>query len=126
MFAECVTFSVHLIGTAERIGLSSGQLGNYAELRHRNDLSFLPKCSDETDGAFMLFYFNVWTVGEDFPVAYHVDISVVLYLQPDGVPRDPYSTSYLGYANASRIQGQVEDIIRDEVRAVALKVTAVQ
>jgi hypothetical protein len=126
VFAECVIPFVDVTGSAARIGLVPDRLTEYATLRLRSDLSFLPGCNEDSNGTRVFLFFTVWTVGDDYPVAYHISARARLLLVPDGVPDDPHENSYLGYANANQVLGQVEDIIRDEVRTLALKVAAVR
>lgn len=127
MWATCVRASVSLEGSAEEIGLSTSELTDYLSLRLRNDLSFLPKCTNDVtskaNAGQTVVDLRVWTVGKDYPVAYYIHLDTNVYTVAGGhsVPRDssnPFQTEYLGYGNSNSVPGSVDKIIEDSVRSL--------
>jgi hypothetical protein len=72
---DCFNPVVILGGSAEDVGLSSEELGDLLRLRLRADLPHIPLC-DNLGGPFdqALIAVTFWTVGDDYPAAYHVAI----------------------------------------------------
>lgn len=128
VFAECVFVEVSIQGSAEKIGLSKSSLDAFANLRRANDLSFLPRCDPSQVQRGVYLSFQVWTVGDDFPVAYHIsaDTYIVTYGLNDVRSTSPFVAAYLGYANATRLRGVVEDTITEVVRDFALTMVRIR
>lgn len=67
---------VQLVGTAQQLGLNLQELIDFAKLRLKNNISNISilkhaSYSDSTTWVIL----TVWTVGDDYPVAYHIQIS---------------------------------------------------
>ncbi len=121
VFADCVEFYFYLQGTAERLGVSAQSLMDIAMLRHRSDLSFLPLCGTDYDITRMSVETSVWTVGDDFPVAFHLETTTFMEVPSAGIPERPFRYAVLGYTNAAVVPSEVEDYVEDMIRALALK-----
>lgn len=124
-FVECVAFYVYVQGSAEAIGLSEASLQRYFDLRKLNDLAFVPTCGEDAGMGALLVSALVWTVGNDYPVAYHVAIDSML-VAPEGVNDNPYSDAYLGYARSTQMRGEIEGILQETVRELALQLAALR
>ena len=108
VFADCVASSVSTQGSAKQLGLDVGVLHDYVSLRLRNDLSSLPICEASTvaDQTALIIHLVAWTVGEDYPVAYHIDVQTEILgggLSGSYTPT-PYENSALGYSSAADIE----------------------
>lgn len=122
VFADCVSFYVSLQGTASNLGLSDGEVLRYAKLRHANDLSFLPACGESYELRWLTVEFLIWTVGEDYPVAFLLRTTTFLPGLPEGTSNEPFETAVLGYASAAQVSHEVEEFIQDAIRDLALLV----
>lgn len=78
---------VRTTGIADGIGLNSGDLTKYAKLRFKNNFSYIDYIEEDIlDNCILLpeieqkkigsLFITVWTVGEDYPIAYHVECKV--------------------------------------------------
>lgn len=127
LWTSCVLPTVSLQGSAESIGLTDTGLNGILGLRLRNDLSFLPRCGNdysEPKNESMLFVdLAVWTVGDDYPVAYHVELTTYQFSMVHSIPRqfnEPFTTAYLGYARSTDVSGELNKIIEEIVRDMAI------
>lgn len=124
VWATCVREGVLTQGTVEKLEMTKDELGSYLSLRVRNDLSFLPKCTndlrDNKNAGQLIITLHVWTVGDSYPVAY--DIKLTTYLAsvgPHKVPaslNEPFSTEYLGYGNSDSVPNSIDHVIEESVR----------
>ena len=123
VFADCVYSVVNLQGTAEKINVSAITLLEHALLRLRNDIGSLPICGDSTiDGqTVMTIYFTVWTVGEDYPTAYHIDARTSIFGGGLSEYYEAYTDAVLGYANAVDMEDQAKKSIADIVSSLAVE-----
>ncbi|MEX0958010.1 MAG: hypothetical protein WDZ63_01840 [Burkholderiales bacterium] len=83
------------------IGLSSAQMSDYLRLRYRNNFADIPYV-ELTEGLFGSEEINrtrgrlwcaVWTVGDSYPVAFHVECQIGTLHEPNVLRR-----AVLGYA----------------------------
>ncbi len=123
IWVDCINPFVFIQGSAEEIGLEIDDLESYLKLRLRNDLGFLEICrpDDYADKISLSIYVNVWTVGNDYPVAFHIEFYTSI-LAPS-VPyfhSKPFETDMLGYASSEKIYEQVTDSIEELVKATAI------
>lgn len=128
MWATCLREGVLTQSTVEKIGMTKAELESYLSLRARNDLSFLPKCTnnpqDDKNAGQLMITLHVWTVGDSYPVAY--DIKLKTYLAsvgPHKVPAsldEPFSTEYLGYGNSESVPNSVDHVIEESVRDMGI------
>lgn len=126
LWVQCVKGTVLLHGSAADIGFDLNWLTDHLNLRLRNDLALVRHCgSDDRDATPLHLGIDIWTVGEDYPVAYHVEAHVFIFDSAIALPshyESPYSTAVLGYGNAKQlVDGKIEDLIDKIVREVALE-----
>ncbi|HEX7005085.1 MAG TPA: hypothetical protein VF168_12945 [Trueperaceae bacterium] len=120
LHVECWSAVAYLQGTAEEIGLSSEELTQRFRLRMSNDISFVPECDDLANTSYLALSLNVWTVGEDYPVAYHVAIEGSIFPVYDGRPENSFENAWLGYAATERVKGEVREAVEESVYDLAL------
>lgn len=101
-------------------------------LRMRNDMSFLQHEVKSFNEAVDEFFeksrrelrrrgqvgCTIWTVGDDYPVAMHVECKLSGY----GVGSSFFSefeTAGLGYSSAREVKTQAEDFIREQIQTIA-------
>lgn len=119
------SIDVYLRGTAEEIGLSKEDLTNYLRLRFKNSFANTSykktsfekimeenkeKQSDRGDISII-----VWTVGDDYPIAFHIEISAGNYSN-----LGQYETAILGYGSEQKITESVKESISELVDDLAI------
>lgn len=122
LFVTCIEPVVDLKGTAESLGLSDTNLLDHVKLRLRNDLRSLPLCdlaAATPEARPMMLLFTVWTVGDQYPIAYHVEVWTGLMLGPAGFDT-PYRGAVLGVSNAAAMAGLAEQVIEETVHDLAI------
>jgi hypothetical protein len=122
--ATCWSLWPRLSGTAaSAVGLSESRVRALFRLRMANDASFLPECPSDipSEQPYLSFMVHVWTVGDGYPVAYHFDLTGNVYPDYPGHPIDPVETQWLGYANASQIEGKLREVLTEAVEGFALR-----
>lgn len=110
------SIGVYLRGTAEDIGLNKEELTNYLRLRFKNsfanmefketDFLTIINESDEMRSERGDISITVWTVGDDYPISFHLEISAGNYSN-----LGQYKTAILGYSSKSKIQNSVKESI---------------
>jgi hypothetical protein len=125
-FVSCLNPIVELAGSAEQLSLSQEDVLSYLKLRLRNDVSGLPFCRSEdlrsrsNEPAFVVF--TLWTVGNDYPVAFHMKIEI-LKTNPQRTEFKPlFSDAVLGYHSASRIESAYRETLDDFVRKLGISI----
>lgn len=126
MFADCWRLFTFLQGTAEDLGLTDSTISSYFELRAANDLSFVRKCRDDEFDSYLLLTVEVWTVGDTFPVAYHIEFTGQILPSYEGSPSNSVESAWLGYANAANVEGIVREVISSAVEDLAIRVLRVR
>ena len=119
------SISVSLQGSAEKIGLKEKELSNYLKLRFKN--SFAKYEYKEVEKLFDamkdkkiaptigLIHIQVWTVGDDYPVAYHISINAG-NLNNVRV----YTEAYLGFGSKSNVPDTVKESISSLIDDLAI------
>lgn len=122
-----VSVEVQTQGTAEKIGLKK------ADLTDLTRLTFLKKLpgvalegsggppADGTERLNQLGFFTceVWTVGEEYMVAYHMDCNAGSYLMPR-MPGSLWNRAILGYGPKDQIPDAVHNGLRAMVEQFAV------
>lgn len=116
---------VSLEGSAEKIGLKKENLTDYLRLRFKN--SFAGMEFEETENLWQTMQnkdeakkvgsinVKVWTVGENYPVAYHIAISA-----GNLSSSREYENSVLGYGSKQDLPEYVREIISKMVDDLAV------
>ena len=119
------SIGVYLRGKAEGIGLNQSELSNFLKLRFKN--SFAGTSYKETDFATIMderevqqskrgdIAITVWTVGNDYPIAFHIEIGSGNYLN-----LGQYKTAFLGYSSKQKITESVKKSITELVDDLAV------
>lgn len=121
IFAECIgKIRFRASGSTATIGLSDTRLETLGAVRAANDLSFIPPCDGYPPNSIVPTIY-VWTVGDDYPVAYHLEIEIeVRYTGRDGFSNTTvYLSSTLGYGRADSVRRSVETWIAEEIQNFA-------
>jgi len=129
------TVYVLLDGSAEKIGLDRKELSDFVKLRFKNlftgfPIEELPKNEQglPADGINEREWANlfvvVWTVGDDYPVAYHIELKMGKFRGGGW----GYSDASLGYASAKTLKdGRViKDTISDLMERAAATLFRIQ
>jgi len=113
-------------GSAEKIGLHSDDLSDFLMLRLKNSLGSLEKLSDRkyfsmsddesNDNKMMTITLDVWTVGDDYPIAFHVHFQA----GPQTNVR-LYEDQILGYGSRINVPLSIKQSITDLVDTFAIK-----
>lgn len=120
---------VTLDGTAEKIGLSREELRDFLRLRYANlftgfPLKEMPRdekgypSADIVEREWALLSVTIWTVGTEYPVAYHMELKITKFR--GGMYG--YHDAALGYASAKDIvNGR---IVRDALSSMMERAAA--
>ena len=111
---------VQLTGSAEKLGLKKSALIDFAKLRLKNNIADIPMTANIPQDAFKedsvaLLALTVWTVGDDYPVAFHINISCGPVSKID-----LYQTAILGYASKNKMERIVKESIDDLIQDFAI------
>ena len=119
------SLSVSLQGTAEKIGIKENELTDYLKLRFKNSFAKYeykeveklldPMRDKKIDPTIGFIHITVWTVGEDYPVAYHISIN-------SGNLNNvrEYTNAQLGYGSKSNIPDTVKESISSFIDELAI------
>ena len=99
------------------IGLSSGELTDYTRLKYKNNFASIAFQEIPAEEAYLYqeeekakktgsIWFRVWTVGEDFPIAYYIECRAGTYKNYE-IWRD----EILGFCDVK----EVKQIVRNEI-----------
>lgn len=121
-----VAIEVQVQGTAERLGLKSGELTDQTRLTF---IKSFPGVALEMSGTSSLdgkerlsqlgfLTCEVWTVGEEYIVAYHMDCNAGSYFMP-GRPGTLWNRAILGYGPKGDISDAVHGGLRSMVEQLA-------
>lgn len=122
-----VSVEVQTQGTAEKLGLKSGELTDTTRLVF---LKNFPGIALEMSGGpggegkerlsqLGFLTCEVWTVGEEYIVAYHLDCNAGSYLMP-GTPGYLWNRAILGYGPKDEISDAVHKGLRSMVEQFAV------
>ena len=104
-----------LAGSAEEIGIDQDKSLGRVKLRLANTIGMVPIIKGDGSNAtgalnkVCLVMINIWTVGDDYPVAYHVKISTGYTIWSANI----FETAFLGYGNSVNVQDSINDAIDD-------------
>jgi len=117
--------SVSLDGSAEKIGLKKEDLTDYLRLRFKNSFAGMwfkePENLWETiqnkEKAAKIgdIHVNVWTVGDDFPIAYHIAINA-----GNLANGREYENAFLGYGSKRNVPDSVRESISQLIDDLAV------
>lgn len=119
------SLSVSLQGSAKKIGIKENELTDYLKLRFKNSFAkyefkevekLLEAMQDKKIAPTIgLIHIQVWTVGEDYPVAYHLSIN-------SGNLNNvrEYTNAYLGYGSKSNVPDTVKESISSFIDELAI------
>lgn len=113
--SKCFSAFVYFEGSAESLGLNKDRLTDSLRLRLKNAIASMPFCKEgQLDGATFVFL-RVWTVGKDYPVAFHLDLNA-------GTPSNAraFEHAILGYGSKEGIEEQVKRSINNLVESFAI------
>jgi hypothetical protein len=116
---------VHLQGSAKDIGLDQDELSDYMKLKYKNNFSTVPYNKDENlillgmnideQKKVGIMHINIWTVGDDYPVAYHIEIFSGPFYD-----ESIYNNAVLGYDAADNIEKIVKETITKMIEELAI------
>ncbi len=117
--------NVNLGGSAEKIGLKKVELTDYLRLRFKNNFSGI-SFKEPEDFAKLLqdkemqkkigtIHVKVWTVGDEFPIAYHIAINSGNFERAR-----QYETAILGYGSKRNVPESVRQSITELVEELAV------
>ena len=123
LWADCVYPSVHTQGSVAETSESMVQI--YFEETLSRQLPELPQCESDYKGVVFFVRIRLWTVGDDFPVAYHADIVTEFQdIRDSDVRRkleaEPFATSYLGNASSTNFNEPIIELVDEVVADLAL------
>jgi hypothetical protein len=127
---QFVSVEVQTQGTAEKLGLKSGELTDLTRLTFLNRIPWVAlggSTGDGTDRLNQLGFLTceVWTVGEAYIVAYHVDCNVGSYLTAR-TPGSLWNRALLGYGPKEEVADAVRKGLRYIVDEFALSFAKVR
>jgi hypothetical protein len=121
-----VSIEVLTQGTAEKIGLKRGELTDLTRLTFLNKFpgvaleGSIGPPADGTERLNQLGFLSceVWTVGEEYMVAYHMDCNAGSYLMPR-LPGSLWNRAILGYGPKDQIPDAVHKGLRTMIEQFA-------
>jgi hypothetical protein len=121
-----VSVEVQTQGTAERIGLKSSELTDMTRLSFLKNFPGIAleasggPSTAETERLSQLGFLTceVWTVGEEYMVAYHVDCNAGSYLMPR-TPGPLWNRAILGYGPRDGISEPIHKGLQNMVQQFA-------
>ena len=121
-----VSVEVQTQGTAEKIGLKSGELTDVTRLtflRNFPGVALEGSAGPSPDGTERLSQLGflaceVWTVGEEYIVAYHVDCNAGSYVRSN-VPSSLWNRAILGYGPKDEVSAAIHKGLRNMVEQFA-------
>lgn len=128
-----VSVEVQTQGTAERVGLNSGELTDLTRSAFLNKVPGVPvegsrvPSVDGTERLNQLGFFTceVWTVGEEYIVAYHVDCNAGSYIAQN-TPGSLWNRALLGYGPKDEVSEAVRKGLRTIIDQFAMSFAKVR
>lgn len=107
----------------DKLGLNSEELTGYLRLRYKNNFANIP-FKDQSQNLWDMkskekvgmLWCGVWTVGDNYPVAYHVECTAGSFEQPRIL-----SEAILGYGNKRNVPETIKKSIDDLVSQFAIQ-----
>lgn len=112
----------HVKGDAKSgIGLTDSEMTDYVRLRFKNSFAGVPYretpfSSIKDPAKAGSIWCGVWTVGDNYPVAYHVEIRFGT-MEKDRI----YTDEVLGYGNSKVAQEKVKQVLDNMITQCAIK-----
>lgn len=116
---------VSLEGTAEKLGLKEKHLNEYLRLRFKNNFSGMQFKEPDTLFRILLnkeeavkygsINVRIWTVGDDFPVAFYIELKA-----GNLTDVDEYKRAMLGYGSRKNVPETVRNAITELVEDAAV------
>lgn len=110
---------------AEKIGINEEEITNFLKLRFKNNFaeikyneSAMPdgfEKSEKEKGKLGYLWCKVLTVGDDYPVAYHIRCIAGNYNQ-----FDVWETEYIGYGNKSNVPETIKKTLSKAIEELAI------
>jgi len=117
-----VIFDVDLDGSAEKLGVKKEELTDLLKLKFKNSFAGMkiekappPEELYSKGPKFGAIFIIVWTVGDDYPIAFHISISAGNY-----VDLDLYQNAYLGITSKQYVSKVTRETISDLVDNLAI------
>ena len=128
LFADCWLAFTLIEGSAPDIGILDSTVTEYFDLRMANDASFLPKCDGGHPTQTVLsFQVRVWTVGNEYPVAFLNEITGSLSGPPIELLQDEVTDdAWLGYSNSELVEDSIRENIDSFVEDFAITLLRVR
>ena len=128
-----VSVEVQTQGTAEKIGLKGGDLTDLTRSAFLNKVPGIPlegsrgPSADGTERLNQLGFFTceVWTVGEEYIVAYHVDCNAGSYITLN-TPGSVWNRALLGYGPKDEVSEAVRKGLRTIIEQFAVSFAKVR
>ena len=128
-FKNAAIFNIALfLNTDKATGLKQEKLLDYTKLRFLNNFagfrlfdnfqedSIAGKGIKELpDDSVGIIFINVWTVGKDYPIAFHVSLKAGTLDK-----LDVYDDAYLGYSSAKCVENQIKESINTLMETFAV------
>ncbi len=118
---------VRELGSAEKIGLNEKELTEYLRLRFKNSfvgvehktivghpITEVAKMDLPKNKAIGQLIIEVWTVGDDYPIAFHIKLTA------GNLDENIYEDSTLGYGSKNNVPHTVRETISDMVDRFAI------
>jgi len=117
--------NVSLQGSAEKLGLKKEELTDYLRLRFKNNFAgmgfkepenLLETFQDKEKAKKLgIIHVKVWTVGDDYPIAYHIAINA-----GNLANGREYETAFLGYGSKRNVPDSVRESISQLIDDLAV------
>ncbi|HJR76816.1 MAG TPA: hypothetical protein VJ805_07575 [Nitrospiraceae bacterium] len=128
-----VSVEVQTQGTAEKVGLNGGDLTDLTRSAFLNKIPGIPlegsrgPSADGTERLNQLGFFTceVWTVGEEYIVAYHVDCNAGSYITLN-TPGSLWNRALLGYGPKDEVSEAVRKGLRTIIEQFAMSFAKVR
>ncbi len=122
-----VSVEVQTQGSAEKIGLKKAEMTDLARLTFLKKFTGValegsggpPRNGTEPLNQLGFLTCEVWTVGEEYMVAYHVDCNAGSYLMPR-MPGSLWNRAILGYGPKDQIREAVDTGLRTMIEQFAV------
>jgi hypothetical protein len=120
-FATCADVFINPRGSAREL-LNTNAVGQFFQLRVKNDLSTLQECKGTFEEIDLLIFLKVWTVGKSQPIPYYVELKAsIVSPKVNAEYRSPYSNSVLGKATSNQLEDVVEEAIEELVQDMGIQ-----
>jgi hypothetical protein len=113
---------VSIDGSAEKIGLNSEELTKYAKLKFKNNFAYIEykdiqlqdNASESEKKKKGSLWIKVWTVGENYPVAYHIKCKAGNYFDYF------WEQEVLGYGSKENVPNSIKESVGELIEQLAI------